>query len=76
MSEYMFGFRVRDGRTAGRERDRRESIAERHDCTWQEIYESGAGQWKSWFSGPNLGPPFDGQLEERVMAEVKEVSDG
>ena len=72
----MFGVRAQDGRTAGRERDRREAIATRHGCAWVEIYEPGDGQWKSWFAGPNHGHPFDRQLEERVMAEVREVSDG
>jgi hypothetical protein len=76
MSEYMFGVRVRDGRTPGRERDRREAIANRHGCTWVEIYEP-TGQWKSWFAGPNRGHPFDQQMGESVMAEVhEEVSDG
>ena len=75
MAEHMFGVRVRNGRTAGRERDRREAIADKHGCTWVEIYEP-TGQWKSWFAGPNRGHPFDRQMEERVMAEVQEVSDG
>ena len=67
---YMFGVRVSDGRTAGRERDRREAIAERHECTWQEIYESNVGLWKSWFCGPNYGEPWNQKLESEVMAEV------
>lgn len=76
MSEYMFGVRVTDGRTPGRERDRRDAVADKHGCKWVEIYEQATGKWKSWFAGPNRGHPFDQKMEDEVMAELKEVSDG
>lgn len=71
MSEYMFGLRVSDGRTSGRERDRRDAVAQRHGCRWVEIYELGSGKWKSWFAGPHQGSPFDERLESAVLAEIK-----
>lgn len=71
MSEYLFGVRTSWGRTPGRERDRRESIANRHGCTWTEIMEPG-GTYKSWFAKHNEGRPFDQQVEDAV---TKEVSD-
>lgn len=76
MAEYMFGVSVRDGRTSGRERDRNAEIAQRHGCTWTEIYDQGTGRWKSWFSGPNRGRPFDQQMENRVLADLLEVANG
>jgi len=75
MAEYCFGANARDGRTPGRERDRRNRIAKRHGCTWVEIFDQGTGQWKSWFTGPNRGDPFDRQMAARVMAELQENSD-
>ena len=73
MSEHMFGVSTHDGRTAGRERDRREAIAQRHGAAWTEIYDPPSGTWKSWFSCRNHGAPFDQQIEAAVM---QEVSDG
>ena len=72
MAEYMFGVRNSDGRTPGRERDRREDIAKRHGCWWTEMYDIGSGKWKSWFSTRNMGHPFDGQKESAVMKEVRD----
>jgi hypothetical protein len=72
MSVHMFGVAVHDGRTAGRERDRREAIAQRHGAEWTEIYDESTGTWKSWFSCPNQGRPFDQQIEAAVMQEVRD----
>lgn len=79
-SRYLFGVSHNGGRTAGRERDRRQAIAARHGCEWTEIYDKSGGWWKSWFSCPNRGEPFDSQTADAVMRDVKEekveASDG
>jgi hypothetical protein len=28
--------------------------------------------WRGWFTGPNLGDPFDGNLAKRVLARCKQ----
>lgn len=70
MSEYMFGVRVQDGRTAGVERDRRDAVAAKHGCCWVEIYDQGSGKWKSWFAGPNRGYPLNERMEEAVLRDL------
>jgi len=41
-----------------------------HTSEWRvEIHEP-TGAWKSWFAGPNLGSPFDRQMESAVLSDI------
>lgn len=71
-SPYIFGVANNWGRTAAWERERRHAIAERHGCEWTEIWDKASACWKSWFSCPNRGEPFDSQTADAVMREVSE----
>ena len=71
-STHIFGVSYRWGRTATWDRERRHDIAEQHGCDWTEIWDVASGRWKSWFSCPNRGEPFDSQTADAVMRDVSE----
>ena len=75
-SEFQFGLSYNWGRTSGVERDRRHAIAERHGCTWTEVWDIPNGCWKSWFSKKNEGDPFDDRAAMAVLDELNEVITG
>jgi hypothetical protein len=62
MSEFMFGVRTGESRLPLRVRMACERAAKELKVTWIEIREP-TRQWKSWFAGPNLGHPFDADLQ-------------
>lgn len=74
MSEYLFGVVKDDGPSA--------ALAKRWDriCreeggsgyTWTRRPDVNDGRYQGWFSGPNLGHPFDRDLERRVLARTIE----
>lgn len=66
MNEYLFG--VRNGRLAPSEVQRRERIAQRHGAEF--IHARLPEGWRSWFTAPNRGEPFDGDIRKAVEAEV------
>jgi hypothetical protein len=56
-----------------RESARRQRIAAKHDAHWIEIEDPPhSGRWRGWFTGPNLGHPFDRAMADAVLAEVRE----
>ena len=64
-SEYMFG--VTHARVSAREAKRRDRIC-REEGGYGYTWLTEAGRYTAWYSGPNLGHPFDGDLERRVLA--------
>ncbi len=69
MSEHMFG--VTHAKVSARECNRRDRICrEEGGHGYTQIKEAGGG-WLGWFSGPNLGDPFDRDLAKRVTARVE-----
>lgn len=75
-SEYMFGVRSDYGRLPGWDRAKRCDVAEQHGCRWTEIHDEQTGHYKSWFSAPNAGEPFNTRKERAVMRALEEASDG
>lgn len=74
MSEYMFG--VTHRKLSARECKRRDRICQDEGgYGYSQIDDShgtaDGGRWIGWFSGPNRGEPFDGQLAARVLARVE-----
>ena len=68
MSEHMFGYAM--GHVTRKEEDRRDAICiEEGGYGFTQINDPGHG-WKGWFTGPNLGAPFDGALASRVLARI------
>jgi hypothetical protein len=73
MSEYMFG--VTRKRLSARDVKRRDRICVEEGGTgYQQICDPGSG-WKGWFTGLNLGSPFDDDLRRRVMSRVRAAGD-
>jgi hypothetical protein len=77
MREFMFGVRTGE-RLPLRQRMARERAAKALSLSWIEIKEP-TGEWKSWFAGPNLGHPFDADLQrdctrlvDHLLAEGRE----
>lgn len=68
MSEYMFG--ITRKRMTLRERKQANEIAKRHGASFIAADIPG-NETKGWFVGPNLGEPFDRQLRDAVMADIK-----
>jgi hypothetical protein len=73
MSEYCFGGFNR--RLPQREVDRLDRICrEEGGYGYQQIDDSHGtaigGRWIGWFTGPNLGHPFDQDLANRVYARL------
>lgn len=78
MNEYMFG--TTRGKTPAREAQRRDRICRAEGgYGFTQIDESHGtaegGRWIGWYSGPNRGEPFDGQLAARVLARVAAPAD-
>lgn len=68
MSEFMFG--VYRGKLSARECARRDRICrDEGGYGYTQINDPGQG-WIGWYTGPNLGAPFDGDLAARVTARV------
>ena len=68
ITEYCFG--VQRGRLSEKEQKRRKRIARRHGANFVYADIPGDG-WKSWFTCPNRGEPFDGATRRAVMADVE-----
>jgi hypothetical protein len=74
MSEHMFGLTRQ--KLPVEEIKRRDRICrEEGGYGFTQIDESYGtaigGRWLGWFSGPNHGEPFDGDLARRVLARVE-----
>jgi hypothetical protein len=67
VSEFNFG--LGRGRLSAKDRRRVDAIAEKHGASFTNPRLPGDGD-RYWFSGPNRGEPFDGQLARRVLAAV------
>lgn len=63
---YLFG--THHGRLPEEEVERRRAIAAEHEVEY--YYAEMPGGPRSWFAGPNLGEPFNGQLRAAVLADV------
>ena len=77
MSEYMFGGPDYNRRFSAAEADRLDRICREEGghgftCIDDSHGTAEGGRWIGWFSGPNLGHPFDADLSRRVLARVKE----
>lgn len=70
MGEYIFGVRTATTRLPAAEVKRRDRICCEEGGTGYVQIKEPTGQWKGWFTGPNLGCPFDRDLAHRVMARV------
>lgn len=55
-------FNVTRGRQPKNVVNARKSIAREFGCAYHYIHDPGNG-WIGWYSGPNRGNPFDGDLE-------------
>lgn len=67
-TEYMFG--VGRTRLSARECRRRDRICVAEGgYGFTQIHEP-TGEWRSWFSAPNRGEPWNRELEARVLARV------
>lgn len=69
MSEYVFGVSRR--KPTEMQRLEIEIIVSYHGVTFVE-YDDPSEGYKSWFTGPNRGEPFDSQLAKAVYADLKE----
>ena len=68
MSQHMFSVsRNKPSRANAR---RIASIAKRHECTFVEYVDPGS-KYQNWFSGPNLGHPFDDAMARAVMGDLR-----
>ena len=65
MSGFLFGLRY--GTLTAAEEMLHDAVAKRYGIAFHYGDFPGEG-WKSWFAGPNLGDPFDGQLAREVAA--------
>ena len=70
MDCYLFG--VRRGWLEDAEVQRYEAVAEKHGVDFYYCNMPGEGL-KSWFSGPNMGAPFDRRLAESVQHDLKKA---
>ena len=73
MSEFMFG--VTHQKVSARESARRDRVCRAEGgYGYSQIDDSHGtaegGRWIGWFSAPNRGEPFDGQLADRVFARL------
>ncbi len=70
MSEYNFGDSTKR-RLSDTEVITRDRICRNYGGNgYTQTRQPGQG-WMGWFSAPNRGEPFDGQLAARVMAAVR-----
>ena len=73
----MLLFCVEYGKLTRKEQRRRDEIAKRISGEWGKdidfyyIDDPGEG-WKSWFSAPNRGAPFDAEMAEDVQDALAE----
>lgn len=67
MNEFLFG--LHRGMLTDAEHARRTRIARDHRISYVRAYLPSEGH-RSWFSGPNLGEPFNGALRDAVLAVV------
>lgn len=67
MSEYMFG--VGRGKVSAAKAKKVNTIAKKHDARFIAANIPGDG-FKYWFSGPNLGAPFDKAMADAVYADL------
>ncbi len=68
MSEFIFGVLI--GKLTKAQQRARRAAAKKHAATW--IYAELPDGYRSWFSAPNYGAPFDRQLAAAVAAEIGE----
>jgi len=68
MSEYMFG-NTREP-CSEEEADRRDKICKEEGGYGFTFITEPTGRWLGWYAGPNLGAPFDKDLENRVLNKV------
>lgn len=70
MSQHMFSVsRNKPSRVNAR---KIASIAKRHKCDFIEYVDPGS-KYQNWFSGPNLGHPFDDAMARAVMGDLRAV---
>lgn len=65
----MFMFGVSRRKITRAQAHKLERIAKRHDSTLVEANIPGTG-YQRWFSGPNLGFPFDRAVSQAVHADI------
>lgn len=71
MSVYLFGMGY--GKLSATDVRARKRAARAEGCSFIHADMPGEG-WRFWFSGPNLGSPFDQNMERRVFSALRAIN--